>query len=600
MHIPHLNNPEFRYLKKWSTIATLIGIISGVGAIAFYELLNLGTRLFLGYGAGFFPPEAGMSLEEVLNWSPPAEPLLLIPVITLGGLISGLIVFSLAPEAEGHGTDAAIRAFHREGGKIRRRIPIVKMVASVLTISTGGSAGREGPIAQIGAGFGSFIADVFKLSERDRRIALAVGIGSGVGSIFKAPLGGALLSTEILYHQDFEKEALIPSVIASVVGYSIFCLYDGFSPVFAAQPYQWSLAQIPVYMILGAVCAGVGLLYIKAFYSTKAFFDRLKVKRHIKPAIGAFAVGVLAVVLMKLIPEANGAAGLGALSMGYGFIQLALYNALPLEIMFTLIFAKIAMTALTIGSGGSGGVFAPGMVIGAMVGGTVGAVFAKLFPWLVPPEAVPAFVIIGMMALFGGVSKAPIAVLIMVSEMTGDYSLLFPAMVAIVGSYILTGKHSIYSEQVPTRIHSPAHAEEYFRDLLRIYRVADAMRSEFPTTARQESLTDAMLKMRHGVSALPIMREGKIEGIVRLRDIVRVPIEKWSDTRVEEVMRESYSTITPDKSLHEALDFMEQRGVGTLVVVSPEDPSKPLGLLLKRDVIKIGEAKLGRKKEAST
>jgi CIC family chloride channel protein len=600
MRIPHLNNPEFRYLKKWSTIATLIGIISGVGAILFYELLNLGTRLFLGYGAGFFPPEAGMSLEEVLNWSPPSNPLLLIPVITLGGLISGLIVFSLAPEAEGHGTDAAIRAFHREGGKIRRRIPVVKMVASVLTISTGGSAGREGPIAQIGAGFGSFIADVFKLSERDRRIALAVGIGSGVGSIFKAPLGGALLSTEILYRQDFEKEALIPSVIASVVGYSIFCLYDGFSPVFAAQPYQWSLIQIPVYMILGVVCAGVGLLYIKAFYSAKEFFDRLKVKKHIKPAIGAFAVGVLAVVLMKIIPEANGAAGLGALSMGYGFIQLALYNALPLEIMFTLIFAKIVMTALTIGSGGSGGVFAPGMVIGAMVGGTVGAVFAKLFPWLVPPEAVPAFVIIGMMALFGGVSKAPIAVLIMVSEMTGDYSLLFPAMVAIVGSYILTGDHSIYREQVPTRIHSPAHVEEYFRDLLRIHRVADAMRSEFPTTARQDSLTDAMLKMRHGVSALPIVREGKIEGIVRLRDIIRVPVEKWGDTRVEEVMRESYSTITPDKSLHEALDLMEQRGVGTLVVVSPEDPSKPLGLLLKRDVIKIGEAKLGRKKEVST
>ena len=598
MRLFWLNAEEFRYLKKWSIVATLIGIISGVGAITFYVLLNLGTRYFLGYGAGFFPPEAGRSLEEVLNWTPPSNPLLLIPVITIGGLISGLIVFSLAPEAEGHGTDAAIRAFHREGGKIRRRIPIVKMVASVLTISTGGSAGREGPIAQIAAGFGSFIADVFKLSERDRRIALAVGIGSGVGSIFKAPLGGALLSTEILYRQDFEKEALIPSVIASVVGYSIFCLYDGFSPVFAAQPYQWSLAQIPVYMLLGAACAGVGLLYIKAFYSTKALFDRLKIRRHFKPAIGAFAVGVLAVVLMKLMPDAKGAAGLGALGMGYGFIQLALYNSLPLEVMFVLIFAKIAMTALTIGSGGSGGVFAPGMVIGAMVGGTVGAVFAKLFPWLVPPEAVPAFVIIGMMALFGGVSKAPIAVLIMVSEMTGDYSLLFPAMVAIVGSYILTGEHSIYSEQVPTRIHSPAHAEEYFRDLLRIHRVADAMRSEFPTTVRDESLADAMIKMRHGVSALPIMKEGRIEGIVRLRDIVAVPVEKWKDTRVGEVMREKYSTITPDKSLHEALDFMEQRGVGTLVVVSPEDPSKPLGLLLKRDVIKMGEAKLGKKEES--
>ncbi|WP_456474741.1 chloride channel protein [Candidatus Pyrohabitans sp.] len=595
MHIPLPDTPEFKYLKKWSIIATLIGIISGVGAIAFYELLNLGTKLFLGQGAGFYPPRAGVSLEEVLSWAPPESALLLVLIVTLGGLASGLIVFSLAPEAEGHGTDAAIRAFHREGGRIRRRIPLVKMAASVLTISTGGSAGREGPIAQIGAGFGSFIGEVFKLNEHDRRIALAVGIGSGVGSIFKAPLGGALLSAEILYRQDFEKEALIPSVMASVVGYSVFSLYDGFSPVFAARPYQWSLAQIPLYMLLGAACAGVGLLYIKSFYSTRELFDRLRIKKHFKPAIGAFLVGVLAVLLMKLIPDANGAAGLGALSMGYGFIQLALYNALPLKVMFILIFAKIVMTSLTIGSGGSGGVFAPGMVIGAMVGGTVGAVFAKFLPWLVPPEAVPAFVIIGMMALFGGVSKAPVAVLIMVSEMTGDYSLLFPAMVAIVGSYILTGRYSIYSEQVPTRIHSPAHAEEYFRDLLRLHRVSDAMRIDFPTTTRQESLRSAMLKMRHGVSALPIMAEDKIEGIVRLRDIVGVPVEKWMDTRVEEVMRHRYSSITPEKSLHEALEFMEERGIGTLVVVSPEDPSKPLGLLLKRDVIKLGEVKLRRK-----
>ncbi len=596
MRIPHLDSPEFRYLRKWSVVATLIGVIAGIGAIAFYELLNLGTELFLGHAAGFFPPEAGKGLHETLSWTPPDNPLLLIPVITLGGLLSGILVFSLAPEAEGHGTDAAIRAFHREGGKIRRRIPLVKMAASVLTISTGGSAGREGPIAQIGAGFGSFIADVFRLNERDRRIALAVGIGAGVGSIFKAPLGGALLSTEILYRQDFEKEALIPSVMASVVGYSIFSLYDGFSPVFAAQPYQWSLAQIPLYMLLGAACAAVGILYIKAFYSTKALFDRLRIKRHFKPAIGAFAVGVLAVVLMELMPQAEGAAGLGALGMGYGFIQLALYNSLPLEVMFVLIFAKIATTSLTIGSGGSGGVFAPGMVIGAMVGGTVGALFAELFPWLVPPDAVPAFVIIGMMALFGGVSKAPIAVLIMVSEMTGDYSLLFPAMIAIVGSYSLTGRHSIYREQVPTRIHSPAHAEEYFLDLLRIHSVSDAMRGEFPTTTRGEHLSDAMLKMRHGISALPIVEEGRIRGIVRLRDIVAVPVEKWDKTRVEQVMRRRYSTITPDRSLYEALDFMERRGVGTLVVVSPEDPDRPLGLLLKRDVIRIGEEKLGRRK----
>ncbi len=580
---------EFRFLLRWSVIASVIGVVAGLGAILFYEMLNYGTRLFLGYGAGFIPPESGAPLREVLAWQPPAEPLLLIPVLTLGGLLSGIIVFTLAPEAEGHGTDAAIRAFHREGGRIRRRIPLVKMIASSLTISTGGSAGREGPIAQIGAGFGSLIGELFRLSERERRIALAVGIGSGVGAIFKAPLGGALLSVEILYHNDFEKEALIPSVMASVVAYSIFSLYDGFSPVFTAEEYHWTLAQLPLYMLLGGVCAAFGLLYIKAFYGVRDIFQRLRIPAFLKPALGSFLVGVLAVALLKLFPSDGGAAALGALGMGYGYIQLALYNALSPEVMGVLIFSKIAMTALTIGSGGSGGVFAPGLVIGAMVGGAFGAIFSKLLPSLVPPEAVPAFVIIGMMALFGGVSKAPIAVLIMVSEMTGDYSLLFPAMVAIVGSYTLTGSESIYREQVPTRLHSPAHMGEYLRDILVLHRVSEAMRRSFPVAEPHETLRQVVLRMRHGITALPVFESGRLVGMLRMRDVLSLPAERWSEVSVGELMDREVHTITPEKSLLEALEYMEEKELKTLVVVEGE---RVVGLLLKSDILKLGERRV--------
>ena len=577
---------EFRFLLRWSLIASVIGVVAGTGAIIFYEMLNYGTELFLGYGAGFIPPDSGAPLHQVLSWQPPSEPLLLIPILTLGGLLSGIIVFTLAPEAEGHGTDAAIRAFHREGGRIRRRIPLVKMVASTLTISTGGSAGREGPIAQIGAGFGSLIGELFRLSERERRIALAVGIGSGVGAIFKAPLGGALLSVEILYHNDFEKEALIPSVMASVVAYSIFSLYDGFSPVFTAEEYHWTLAQLPLYMLLGGVCAAIGLVYIKSFYGARELFHRLPLPQTLKPALGGFLVGVLAVALMKLIPSDNGAAGLGGLGMGYGYIQLALYNSLSPEVMGVLIFSKIAMTSLTIGSGGSGGVFAPGLVIGAMVGGAFGSIFSKLLPSLVPPEAVPAFVIIGMMALFGGVSKAPIAVLIMVSEMTGDYSLLFPAMVAIVGSYTLTGSESIYREQVPTRIHSPAHMGEYLRDILVLHRVSEAMRRTFPKAVPEERVRDVVLRMRHGITALPVFDSGRIVGMLRMKDILRHPAEKWDELRVHQLMDREVHTISPHRSLLEALEYMEEKEIKTLVVV---EDGEVKGLLLKNDILKLGE-----------
>jgi CIC family chloride channel protein len=573
------------YLRKWSLISILIGIIAGLSSIIFFEGLKLGTHYFLGQGAGFFPPESGESLSSTVNWASPTRLWLIPVIITLGGLASGLLIFTLAPEAEGHGTDAAIRAFHRENGVIRKRIPIVKMLASIITISTGGSAGREGPIAHICAGFGSFVGYIFNLNAHERRLAVTIGIGAGVGSIFKAPLGGALLSTEILYMRDFEKEALIPSVIASIVGFSIFSYFEGSDPIFYANQYPWNIQQIPFFMALGLACAAVGLLYISAFYKTRDFFKKLKIPNHFKPAIGAAIVGILAVTLIILMPEGNGAAGLGGLTMGYGFIQLAMYNQLPIKIMFALIFVKIAMTSLTIGSGGSGGVFAPGLVIGAMVGGVIGAIFNLLFPNIVPVEAIPAFVIIGMMALFGGVAKAPVAVIVMVSEMTNDFTLLLPSMVAIVGSLILINK-TIYREQVPTRLDSPAHMGEYFMSLLEIPKVEAATRTEFKTLSPTTSINEAILSMRHGVNTLPVVENDRLIGGLSMDDIAKVQFDKWKDTVVKDIIS-TPPTIHRDRTLLDAIQKMEKEGAQTFFVVDRGDPQKLVGIVTRQDMIRV-------------
>ena len=573
------------YLRKWSIISILIGIIAGLSSIVFFEGLKLGAQYFLGGGAGFFPPESGESLANTTNWAAPTKIWLIPVILTLGGLASGFLVYTFAHEAEGHGTDAAIRAFHRENGVIRRRTPIIKMLSSIITISTGGSAGREGPIAHICAGFGSFVGSIFKLNAHERRLAVTIGIGAGVGSIFKAPLGGALLSTEILYLRDFEKEALIPSVIASIVGFSIFSYYEGFEPIFYATSYAWNLSQLPFFMALGLACAAVGTLYISAFYKTRDIFKKLRIPNHFKPAVGAAIVGIMAVALIISVPEENGAAGLGGLGMGYGFIQLAMYNELPIKIMFILIFAKIAMTSFTIGSGGSGGVFAPGLLIGAMVGGTVGAVFNLLFPGIVPVEAIPAFVIIGMMALFGGVAKAPIAVIVMVSEMTGDFTLLLPSMVAIVGSVILTNK-TIYREQVPTRLDSPAHTREYFMSLLEIPKVIDATRKEFKTLGPTSSINEAILSMRHGVNTLPVIGDDRLIGALSMEGIAGVPPEEWKDTKVKDIMS-TPPTIHNYKNLHDAAQKMEETGEQTFFVVDENNPEKLLGIITWQDMIRV-------------
>ncbi len=575
---------EIVTLQKWSIVGITIGILVGIASIVFYEGVKLCTFMLLRM-TGYIPPEPEYN---VLLPELPANLALLLPVMLLGGVLTGLLI-RIAPEIKGGGLDAAIRAFHSPRGEIRSRVPLLKVIASSITIGSGGSAGREGPMGQIGAGIGSFVAGIFKLSEKERRIAISAGIGSGFGAIFKAPLGGALMGTEVLYTRDFEKEALIPAIIASIVGYTIFSFYTDTTPVFLAPEVGWSFQQIPFYMVLGVVTGGVGILYIKALETMEKLFSRIKLPLWVKPAVGLTSLALITIFLFGALPAELKLAPLASLGVGYGFIQLAIFNSLSLEIMLAIAVLKILYTSITIGSGASGGDFAPGLVIGAMVGGALGKIFHMLFPQIVTTQTIPAFVIIGMLALFGGASKAPISVILMVSEMTSSYSLLFPSLIAIVGSYMITGRHSLYKAQVPTRLHSPIHLDEYFCDLLKVPRVRDAMRRDFPTATKEETLKEAMLKMRHGISALPVIEDGRLIGVVRLRNIVSVPFERWSITKVREVMRREYSTISPEKTLFEALRMMEDLGVGTLLVVSRDNPEKVEGVLLKRDIVKLME-----------
>lgn len=575
------------YLWKWNLIGILVGIIAGIGAIIFYTLLEYSTLYFLGFGAGFYPPKPG-----VINfsWIKPENPVNLIIVMVAGGLICGFIVYTFAPEAEGHGTDAAIRSFHRESGKVRARIPLIKTIASAITIGSGGSAGREGPTAQISAGYGSIVADLLKLSTKDRRLALAVGIGAGIGSIFKAPLGGAILASEILYKRDFEAEALMPALIGSVIGYIIFATYDGYNPVFNFPEVHISAYQIPLFMIEGIVCGIFGLFYVFLFYKMhKVFsdlFNKFKLPLHFKPALGAFATAIIVVFVAEIFDPA---AGYGALGMGYGFLQLAMYNALPLKVMLVLAIIKIIATSLTIGSGGSGGVFAPGLVIGGMVGGAVGMLFHILFPDTVPLSVVPAFVAVGMIALFGGISKAPISVLIMICEMTTNYELLFPGMAAVALAYMVTGDYTIYIEQVNTKADSPAHRDEMTVDVLENIKVSEAMvpAEKIVTVSPNETLVEIMKKIEStGHLGYPVVENGKLIGIITFEDVEKVPFEERAKVKVKDVMPKRLIVTYPDETLEDVLRKLIENNIGRLPVVDRNDKTKLLGIITRSDVMK--------------
>lgn len=461
---------DFSYLQKWTIFGIMIGVAAGASAVAFSLSTTFLTSLFLGEGAGFIPhsPGAGDAYHFLVDrpWA--------FPLITgVGGLAVGLLVSRLSPEAEGHGTDSVIDAFHNREGDIRSRVPLVKGIASAITLGSGGSGGSEGPLSQVAAGLSSTLARLLKFGPEDRRIAVAAGLAAGIGSIFKVPLGAALFGTEVFYRRDFEVKALVPAVIASVVGYTFFGFVFGWSPIFSVSQDTATYSRpvsLVLYAIIGVVCAAVSIAYVRVFYlANRVFAGMKKVPRYARPAIGGAAVGVIAM----FAPQVHGTS--------YGWLQLVMLSSpllLPLWVLLAVIFLKIIATSLTIGSGGSAGVFGPSMVIGGLLGAFVGGLFHSLglFMWI----DVSSAAIVGMVAFFSATAKTPISTIVMGSELTGGYGLLAPMMIATVVAYAASGiNNSIFKSQVPSRRESPAHSGDYDVSVLRALKTGDAVSQHF-------------------------------------------------------------------------------------------------------------------------
>ena len=463
------NYLDFSYFRKWILIGFVLGIVAGLGALALYLGVAFFTDLFLVSGAGYIPPVPG-GLNGNMSYVLIVEKPWLIPIITgFGGLLVGVITTKFSPESEGHGTDAVIEAYHNKGGNIRGRVPLVKGIASAITLGSGGSGGTEGPAGQIAAGFGSLIGKLFHLDEDEKRIAVAAGLGAGIGSIFKVPLGGAIFSAEVFYRRDFEIRALIPGLVASVTGYTIFGFIFGWDKLFTI-PFDLVKYTRPeslaLYAAVGLISAGVSVAYVKTFYAITDYFSRLRFRKFLKPAIGGVLVGIMGMFFPQI------------LGSSYGWLQIAInkdYTLLPLYIIGCVIILKILATSLTIGSGGSAGVFGPSMVIGGLLGAFIGTVvhMLGLFAWV----DVSSVIIVSMVSFFGATAKTPISSIIMGSELTGGYALLAPMMLATFVAYIMSGQHnSIFRNQVINRSDSPAHKREYQKPILRDLYVKDVLR----------------------------------------------------------------------------------------------------------------------------
>ncbi|MGO9465820.1 MAG: chloride channel protein [Isosphaeraceae bacterium] len=580
-------------------LSLAVGVIAGLGAIVFYAACQVVAHYALDFVVGYHPHQPGGEPSFWSETARPFQPWLLLLVPAAGGILSGLLVFTLAPEAEGHGTDAAIAAYHYHQGRIRPRVPLVKIVASALTIGSGGSGGREGPIAQIGAGFGSFLGGVLGLRPAERRILMAGGMGAGVAAIFRAPLAGALFAAEVLYRSpDFESDVIIPAALASITAYCTFSVAFGWNPLFSIPPETLNVLtfsnpwQLGPYLLLALFMVVLAMVYTRTFYGFTHVFHQLPLLPHFKPAIGAFLSGAIGLALYYALGGEQRV--LAVLSFGYGILQDAMTipsaeeNSLFLAlILLSVALGKILTTSLTIGSGGSGGVFGPSMVIGGSGGGMLGILLHRFWPALVPHPA--TFVIVGMAGFFAAAAKTPFSTLVIVSEMTGNYNLLLPTLWVCALAFLLSDEQSIYRSQVESRSRSPAHQGDYVREVLAHLRVDQFMtpRQEVSVLHPGDRLPEVVEMLSKNPHALPVVdAQGRMLGVVSLQELVLasrspdlLPLIVATD-----LMRSVMTPLKPDDRLDRAMELFVENDLLALPVVDGTPEGLLVGVVKRADV----------------
>ncbi|HSZ81972.1 MAG TPA: chloride channel protein [Polyangia bacterium] len=474
---------DLRIVGRTLVHAALVGIVAGLMGAAFFAALEVVQRFLLEYLGGYRILRAsGETFMRELDPGRPFRWWLLLFLPALGALGSGL-VSQLAPETRGGGGDAMIDAFHRKGGVIRRRVAWVKALASMFTLGTGGAGGREGPTMQIGGALGSWVGSVLKVPPAERRILMVAGVAAGIAAVFRTPLGAALLAVEVLYRDDFESDALIPAVLASVTAYSVVISIFGESTLFAHPGrFPFIIRHLWLYGVLAILVTMLASLFMTSLRTVQRASAALKIPEWMKPALGGAALGAFCVPIILFVGWrlAQPGQGVGLLGGGYGAVQVAITGApwLPMgwsgaALLLFLCFAKIIASSLTIGTGGSAGDFAPALVIGGLFGGAFGRAAHMLTGD--PRIDAGAFALVAMGTFYGGAAHAPLSSLVLVCELAGSYDLLVPLMLAEGIAFVALRKKSLYHAQVATQRQSPVHQTPSL-DILRAARVAQVMR----------------------------------------------------------------------------------------------------------------------------
>lgn len=586
---------DLRIVGRMLFHAALVGISAGFVGAAFFGMLELVQRILLEDLAGYVVLRAhGETFAQPESVSV-FRPWLLLFLPALGGLGCGLLT-QLAPETRGGGGDAMIEAYHNQAGIIRRRVLWVKSLASICTLGTGGAGGREGPTMQIGAALGSFIARALKVNPRERRILLIAGVAAGISAVFRTPLGAALLAVEVLYRDGFESDALVPSIFASVVAYSVVISIFGESTLFAHAPrfvfVPWHLC---FYALLAVLLAALAAGFVASLRRFSAAFDALPVPPWVKPTLGGLALGVLCTPVLVLVGSTVGTKGqgLGILGGGYGAIQAAISGAswLPegwraVQLLLLMSLIKLVAASLTIGSGGSAGDFAPSLAIGGLFGGAFGRAVQLLVD---DPRIDPgAFTLVGMGVFYGGIAHVPLSALVLVCELAGNYDLLVPLMLAQGIAFVALRKRSLYSAQ-PTQRAAASQLDVRLRAALRAVRVSDVMIHARPFITFQPDT--AISHMRAQLSeatwqdVFPVLDQDKLVGLVSA-DAMKMLVSEQPEpgwARASDLMQAPVY-VRPSDDMQSAMSLLLDQGLREVPVI---EQGAVVGFLDERDVARI-------------
>lgn len=513
--------------------------------------------------------------------------ILLLPA--LGGLIVGPIIHKVAPETKGHGVPEVMEAIFTGRGRIRARIATVKVLVSSTTIGSGGSAGREGPIAQIGASLGSSLGQLFKLTSRDIRLLTICGVAAGIGGTFNAPLGGMLFGLEVVFRH-YTQVSAIPVLLAGIVGTSVATVFLGLSPLcpaFTMKPFVYSIGEIPFYLMLGLVFGVVAFLWVRAFYSFEELFDRLPMSGRWKPTLGGLTTGLIGMLLLPYFQASDGLpTSFGLLGVGYDGLELILAGSIPLLLLLLLGLLKVVTTSSTIGSGGSGGIFSPSLYIGAAFGGVLGTIFRFLFPGIIQEPY--AYSLAGMAALFSGAASAPLMSIVMIPEMCNDWALLPPIMASSATSYLvsrwLLKGSSIYTLKLERR-GIPIIKK---RGLLEMVTVGEIMTVGVITVGEHEKTAKLLeLVSKHGHPTYPVINsKGEIVGLAGVDGISKLGLEEMTSTPIAKILNRRVLRVHPDDTVQTALEMMRRNNVERLLVVDESEPRVLRGVVTKLDIIR--------------